>query len=139
MCSFRRSLSSFYLGRFADPSRFSLFHLSAHPRRSSQPVGSYYPLSRSLSLSLSLPLERAHARESSIFPKTISLPPGRGNRPNADAAGAQPAEISPTIPGTYICYICNRKLYHADEINRRSRQLLRNAGVWLAAHLVGNR
>lgn len=40
---------------------------------------------------------------SSIFPKSISLPLGRGNRPNADAAGAQPAEIASAIPpGTSV-------------------------------------
>lgn len=47
-------------------------------------------------------------------------------RPERSSAGG---EIAPVIRlGTYICYICNWKLYHVDEINR-SRRLLRNVDV----------
>lgn len=63
---------------------------------------------------------------SNIFPETISLLLGRGNRPNADAAGAQRSPDYPRQVRTYLCYICNRKLYPTNEINR-SRRLLRNA------------
>lgn len=46
--------------------------------------------------------------------------------PERSSAGG---EIAPVIRlGTYICYICNWKLYHVDEINR-SRRLLRNVDV----------
>lgn len=76
----------FPLERFA-ASPISLFHLFVLPGRS---LLSY----RNLSCA------------SSIFPKTISLPLGRGNRPNADAAGAQPVEIAVDYrarrPGTYV-------------------------------------
>jgi len=47
-------------------------------------------------------------------------------RPERSSAGG---EIVPVIwLGTYICYICNWKLYHVDEINR-SRRLFRNVDV----------
>lgn len=47
-------------------------------------------------------------------------------RPERSSAGGE--IVSVIWLGTYICYICNWKLYHVDEINR-SRRLFRNDDV----------
>lgn len=79
--------------------RFSLSHLDPASNH-------YYPIAISLA-------------RSSIFPEAISLPLERGNRPNADAAGAQRSPRPSPHQVRSLCYICNRKLYEMnDEVNR---------------------
>lgn len=76
--------------RFAAPPVFP-FHL--YPGLLRLAGSRYYPIAISLA-------------RLAFFRKTISLPPGRGNRPNADATGAQPAKIASTIPpGTYYVHL----------------------------------
>lgn len=93
--------------------------------RSSRPAGSrYYPIAISL------------ARPAFFGKPSRSRPYGAIaqmlTRPGAPADGDQPGTAirAARYVRTYICYICNRKLCPADEINR-SRRLLRNAGIWL--------
>lgn len=109
---------SLYLAKRSSAVSLSFLSLSSAP-----PIFSLSPTSSARGQSLLS--YRNLSCTSSIFLETISL--GRGNRPNADAVRDR---LSP--PGTYLCYICNWKLYSADEINR-SRRLFRNALTFRAS------
>lgn len=87
----KTSFLSFFSPFYLSPPFLSLFRTLRRSRdfplptiRSSRPVGQ------------SLLSYRNLFRASSIFPKTISLPPGRGNRPNADAARELSRRRSPS-------------------------------------------